>query len=825
MLPSRSLDARDTRPGTAAATRWLDIERRIVERIARSAEPGAILDDIARSIESALPGCRASIMCTDPARTRLRLTSAPSLPATYASVVEIVPVGPEFGACGAAAHFRHRVVAEDIASDPNWRTVRDAALSHGLRACWSQPILASDGTALGAFALYRSEPGRPGDDEVEGIEFAARLAGIAIERDEALRALKLRDAVFNEISDAIIVVDAELRIVDCNASVESIFGWKREQLLGKTPPDVFSIEEDGQPRSSEIVEHLRNGHRWRGDRLFRAKDGRVGIRESTAIRIDDPSGKPTAYVSINRDVTDQRSVEREARLHALQLQYHIDNSLIAFILWDADGRVRRWSQHAERVFGWTAEEALGKNATELAMIHPTDVVRVRAAAAELAAGSRRVVLTNRNVTKQGTTIECVWHNSALNDETGKIVSTMSLVLDVTEQHRAELEREELRGKMLQTLKLESLGILAGGVAHDFNNLLTGILGHAELLLETESLSPGARSSLGSIQLAATRAADLTRQMLAYAGRAALDRTLLDISSEVRDVEVLIASSIAKRIDLRFTLADDLPPIEADRAQLQQLAMNLVINAAEAIGDGDGEVVVSTWAWTNPTLETGVEFPHDGLPAGRYVVLEVRDDGCGMDEATIKRIFDPFFTTKFTGRGLGLAAALGIVRAHRGGVRVLSQIGRGSSFRVFFPVATREREAPPTVPPPSTESGATVLVVDDEPVVLELATAVLVRRGHHVLAASSGERGLALFDEHADEIDVVLLDVTMPRVGAREMVDALRKRRPTAKIVLSSGYAEAEVARQFARGEYDGFLSKPYSPAGLIAGLDAILAAR
>ncbi len=404
------------------------------------------------------------------------------------------------------------------------------------------------------------------------------------------------------------------------------------------------------------------------------------------------------------------------------------------------------------------------------------------------------------------------------DDASRATGFVGVSRDITERKGTESEREAVQAKMLQMQKLESLGLMAGGIAHDFNNLLTGILGNAELGLETVAPTSPVHGWLRAIVESSSRAADLTRQMLSYSGGATFERMVVDLSEEVREIGALIASSVPKKVELRFELATGMPAIDADRTQLQQLMMNLVINAAEAIGDDVGEVVVSTYTSRCSGREPTLRHPPSGLPAAEYVTLEVRDDGCGMDEAMIARIFDPFFTTKFTGRGLGLAGVLGIVRGHGGGLKVESKVGEGTVFRVVFPIATAQVESPRDERSSERATGAAVLVIDDEPVVLELAHSVLSHYGYEVLTASSGERGLALFAENRERIGVVVLDLTMPRRDGREILRELRQLDPHVSVVLSSGFSELEVVRQFAPGAFACFLQKPYSPKTLVNGV-------
>jgi signal transduction histidine kinase/CheY-like chemotaxis protein len=386
-----------------------------------------------------------------------------------------------------------------------------------------------------------------------------------------------------------------------------------------------------------------------------------------------------------------------------------------------------------------------------------------------------------------------------------------------ERANAEWQRRALEQQVLQAQKLESLGVLAGGIAHDFNNLLVGILGNAGLaLMETPADAPNAEL-LRDIETAAHRAADLTRQMLAYAGRGAFVLEMVDLNEVARELTHLLESTISKKAALRFDLAAKLPAVECDATQLRQLVMNLIINASDAVGDGAGDILVRTCARPCTAWDLGSPYTDDPLPEGLYVQLEVTDTGCGMDRETAKRIFDPFFTTKFTGRGLGLAAVLGIVRSRRGSIQVESEPGRGTCIRVLLPAqCASPAPAGAVSDPAAAHASGLVMVGDDEPAVRRVATRVLERMGMRVITAGDGVEAVNLFRERAHELVLVLLDVTMPRMGGEEALRQMRQIPSSAKVVLSSGFTEQDAARHFDGLPLDGFIQKPYEPATLSA---------
>jgi len=374
--------------------------------------------------------------------------------------------------------------------------------------------------------------------------------------------------------------------------------------------------------------------------------------------------------------------------------------------------------------------------------------------------------------------------------------------DISERKRAE-------EYLLQTAKLESLGVLAGGVAHDFNNILTGILGNSSLVLESLRESDPNRDLIREVVSASERAADLTRQMLAFAGKGYFVVEPVNLTRAVEEMRELLETSVPKPIRVDFQLARDVPAIDADLRQIQQLIMNLVINAGEAIGERAGVVLV----------ETGIRWLPEGAPAhppfgelapGQYAYAAVQDTGVGIDAETRARIFDPFFSTKFTGRGLGLAAGLGIARSHKGVIRVFSEPGQGSRFEFLVPsrhVARKSR---------------TVLVVDDDDIIRRTTRTVLERRGFEVLLASDGREAVETFRQRADEIALVLLDLTMPVMGGDEAARYLHTIRHDVPILVASGYNETEVERRFAGSRVAGFVRKPFTPAALMQKIESAI---
>jgi signal transduction histidine kinase len=403
--------------------------------------------------------------------------------------------------------------------------------------------------------------------------------------------------------------------------------------------------------------------------------------------------------------------------------------------------------------------------------------------------------------------------------------TAASTLGAAIQRRAnEQERLSLESQVQQTQKLESLGILAGGIAHDFNNLLLGILGNADLaLMELRSESP-ARQHIEDAVKASQRAAELCSQMLAYSGRGTFVLKPLDLSVLVEEMAHLLEVSISKKVALRFNFAPRIPPVEADPTQLRQVVMNLIINASDAIGDHVGQITITTGALYMNRIALDMLFVGSELAMGTYTFLEVADTGCGMDRTTLERIFDPFFTTKFTGRGLGLAAVHGIVRSHHGAIDIDSRVGSGTKFRILLPVTSLPIAEVPSASFKRTErkGSGTILVVDDEEIITDIATKILSQAGFRVLTASDGRKGVEVFCQHSEEIDAVILDLTMPEMSGEEAYGEMILVRGDVKVVLSSGYSESEASTRFAGKNLAGFIQKPYRPNVLIEKLNEIL---
>ena len=398
---------------------------------------------------------------------------------------------------------------------------------------------------------------------------------------------------------------------------------------------------------------------------------------------------------------------------------------------------------------------------------------------------------------------------------------VTIIRDITERRKAEASQRALGERVRHAQKLESLGVLAGGVAHDFNNILTVITNGVALAKRETAAGSPATVHLDTIALAAERAADLCRQMLAYAGKAALTRQAIDLSALVAEMSSMLEVSIAKKATLVRQLAPRLPKLLGDATQIRQVVMNLVLNASEAIGGASGNVVVTTGVGTYDE-DFFARSAAGGEPkAGTYVYLDVRDDGIGMDAATVAQMFDPFFTTKFMGRGLGMAAVLGIVRGHTGAIDVESAPGKGTRIRIFFPATHVERPSAAPHRAPELKGHGVVLLVDDERNVRQSTKMLLEEFGFEVLVARDGVEALEVFHRHGERIGAVLLDLTMPRMDGLETLKELR-RLSNVPVVLMSGYGATPFEATPEGPEPDAVLAKPYSAERLLSALQLVM---
>jgi PAS domain S-box-containing protein len=478
-------------------------------------------------------------------------------------------------------------------------------------------------------------------------------------------------------------------------------------------------------------------------------------------------------------------------------------------VWTVDSAQRTTfvNQRMAEIVGYTAEEMLGRKLHDF--VDPEDHALITHKFAERRGGVNDRY-EHRYLRKDGARVIAQVSTNPLYDDAGAFIGALAMVRDITEMR-------QLEARMLHAQKLESLGVLAGGIAHDFNNLLVGILGNVGLARGELGPHSPAQTYLGDLQIAATRAADLTAQMLAYAGKGRFVIQPIDLNQLIAEILHLLTAVISKDARLQTEFAADLPPTLADATQIRQVVMNLITNASDALGDRPGTITIRTGVVEADPALLATTYVDERLPPGRYVCLSVADTGCGFDAATQARLFDPFFTTKFTGRGLGLAAVLGILRGHRGAISVDAAPGQGARFKVLLPAASPQAASPC---PPRDETvrpgEGLVLIADDEAAVRTVARRVLERAGYTVCTAADGREAVAVFRERVSEIQAVLLDMTMPLLRGDEVCRELRRIRPDVRVVLTSGFSDPSFGADLAGPV--GFLPKPWTPQDLLTAL-------
>ena len=639
-------------------------------------------------------------------------------------------------------------------------------------------------------------------------------------QEEWLRRVEERNrALLRAIPDLMFVINREGVFVDSSTPSGAPLLVPLDRTMGRSAHEVLPPE-----LADATMHNVREALRTGQVQLFEyplTVRGEVCHFEARTV----PCG-PDETLSIVREITERKRAEHKLQESRQKLQLLVNQSPLGVVSWSLDFQVTEWNPAAERIFGYRREELIGRRGAE--MLVPEHLRgAIEGVFAQLLTRRGGLRSTNQNITKDGRTILCEWYNTPLVDESGNVVGAASLVQDVTERLKAEEERRRLEAQMLHAQKLESLGVLAGGIAHDFNNLLVGMLGNAGLaLLELPQGHP-ARQSVEQIEMVAVRAADLTHQMLAYSGRGKFMIEPVNLSRLVDEMAHLLEVSVSKAAAIHYEFEPDLPPVEADATQMRQIVMNLIINASDALESREGTITVRTGLVHADADYLAAAYLTEELQPGRFVFLEVTDTGRGMDAETSARIFDPFFSTKQTGRGLGLAAVLGIVRGHHGTIRVTSELNKGTTFRVLLPpsvAAEEEDAAKPQHAEPRLGSG-TVLVVDDDETVRRVARSILERHGFTVVTANDGVEAVEAVVESPERFSLVLLDMTMPRMSGDEAFLAIKAVRESVPVILSSGYSEQDAVSRFAPAGLAGFVQKPFQVRELMDKVFASLAAR
>ena len=599
-----------------------------------------------------------------------------------------------------------------------------------------------------------------------------------------------------------------------------MLGYTEEELLSTnyqsiTHPDDLVIS---LTRNTELLQG--NIRSFTLEKRFLHKQGRIIWGHLTCVSVCDDQGRAIHFIAQIQDITERKKAEEALMASERRFRALIENNSDGIIILDAEKKCRYVSPSVSMIWGYSEEELLGTPPT--LYIPPEDVQRIRGDLDALRDNPGRVWRFQHWIRhKDGSYrwLSVVATNLLHEPAVGGIVVN---IRDITEKKKAEEEQARLEAQMRETQKLESLGVLAGGIAHDFNNMLVTILGYADLAEnDLPPISP-VRGFLHEIVESSRRAADLCQQMLAYAGKGKFLIAPVSLSQLVQDTIKLLQLSISKKAVLSLDLASNLPAVMADANQMRQVIMNLVLNASDALGEASGTISVTTTLVEaeRDHLNT-MRLGHD-LQPGTYVGLKVTDTGCGMDEATLGRIFEPFFTTKFAGRGLGLAAVLGIVRSHGGALGVESLPGQGTTFQILFSATASTAEVPVVKDNIPLHGSGLILVADDEDSVRRLAVVILQALGFQTVEARDGQEAVDVIQRQGQEIRAALIDLTMPRLDGRQAVVEIRRLAPNFPVIIMSGYTETEISGWFAGDGLVKFLQKPFTKNDLAEKLAEVL---
>lgn len=646
---------------------------------------------------------------------------------------------------------------------------------------------------------------------------AAGARMFVVQRQLLVRSRELQESVSllrgitEGTTDTVFVKDLQGRYLMVNSAGAAFAGTSVPEVLGKTDRDLFNAE-----TAQVIMEADRRVIDQGATQTFEERVTSNGITRmylSTKGPYRDSHGEIIGLLGVARNITEQKRAEEEIRQSQQKLRIHFEHTPLAVVEWDLDFRVAAWNPSAERIFGYSRQEALGQHARFIVpSLYWEHVDRVWQALVRQKGGSRS---TNDNVTKDGRTISCEWYNTPLVDDSGNVLGVASLVQDVT-------ERVALEERLRHSQKMEAIGRLAGGVAHDFNNLLTVILGYCQIL--GDSLPQGNRlaDSTAQIRSAADRAAAITRQLLAFSRKTVLSPRVVNLNDIVLNLDSMLRRLIGEDIEVRTVSDRDLGSVKADPSQIEQVVMNLALNARDAMPRG-GKLTLET---SNATLDGTYSRDHQSVEPGRYVMLAVSDTGEGMTLETQARIFEPFYTTKEVGKGtgLGLSMVYGIVKQSGGYIWVYSEPNRGTTFKIYLPRVDQPAEllTPETRSNKVQRGTETILLVEDDEQLRQLSTSVLTHCGYNVLVASSPEEGLAICTSTPHDIRLLVTDVVMPRINGPQLAERIQQIRPGIKVLYISGYTNDAIAHYGILDPGLWFLSKPFTIASLIAKVREVL---
>ena len=664
-------------------------------------------------------------------------------------------------------------------------------------------------------------------DTEDGILVTAAVRDVTQQRLAAETTAQLA-SIIRSSHDAVISKTLDQVITSWNPGAERLYGYTAAEVTGRHIEMLIPVGD--RDREAEVVAAVARGGRVdQYETRRRRKDGTTAEVSLTMSPITDRTGTIIGVATVARDVSERQRAD--ARFRGL-----MEAAPDAMVCVDRDGRIVLVNAQTERLFGYGRDKLVGRPVEILVPeqvrgLHPahraqyTADPRPRPMGADMQLAGRR---------RDGSTFPAEVSLAAMSSGEGLLV--IAVVRDVTERLeiaaerqrlRTQAERDKLERHLHQSQRLESLGQLAGGVAHDFNNLLGVISNYAAFAAEEVAKEAPderwqtVRDDIGQVQQAAEQAAGLTRQLLAFARQEMIQPRVLNVNNVVLSVEQLLIRSLGEHVELIADLAADLPPVLADPGQIEQVLVNLAVNARDAMPQGGKLIIHTASTIIDETASQG------GLPPGQYVALKVSDTGSGIPKDVLDRVFEPFFTTKPKGEGtgLGLATVYGIITQAGGHVRIYSEPGLGTSFTALLPITEQDMAlaTPPPAEPPHGH-GQTVLVVEDEPAMREVTRRILDRTGYHVVAVASGHEALDVLASQLEHFDVLLTDVIMPRMQGKELADKVRIIQPAARVVFMSGYTQGLLGAQGVLEPEVHLIEKPFSESTLLAKLHEVLSA-
>jgi PAS domain S-box-containing protein len=628
---------------------------------------------------------------------------------------------------------------------------------------------------------------------------------------ELQRNLSLLQGITEGTTDSVFVKDLQGRYLMINTAGALLLGRTVEEVIGKDDTELFTPE-NGREIMAADRKVIESGKTQTYEELG-VSAGMARTYLSTKGPHRDSNGEIVGLLGICRDITDRKRAEEEFRQSQQKLRIHFEHTPLAVVEWDTHLRITEWSPSAERVFGYSRQEVIGRDASFL--VPPAlqaHVARIGQDILEQKGGTRS---TNDNITKDGRNISCEWYNTPLVDESGNVLGVASLVQDVT-------ERVALEERLRQSQKMEAVGRLAGGVAHDFNNLLTVIMGYSQILTDGLPAASRLMDATTQIRSAADRAAGITRQLLAFSRKQVLSPRAIDLNDIMLNLDTMLRRLIGEDVEVLTVPGRDLGTVKADPGQIEQVIMNLALNARDAMPDG-GKLTLET---ENMELDDAYALEHSPLQPGSYVMLAVSDTGTGMSADTQAHIFEPFFTTKEVGKGtgLGLSMVYGIVKQSGGYIWVYSEPGRGTTFKIYLPRVDQLAEAVGAEKrPASVQRGTeTILLVEDDAQLRQLASSVLAHCGYKMLTAAGTEEGLALCRENHHDIRLLVTDVIMPGMNGRQLAEQVKKISPSTRVLYVSGYTSNAIVHYGVLDPGLWFLPKPFSLSALVAKVREVL---